>query len=228
MVYFDFLHPFITYIVYITLFSLLAIWMAFFPSGAYKHQKTLYWLFFLFIAYSQIVRYLLPLLEGHFNFPFFVSRMASLLMLVYFIFRFKAMHGILYFWTSTGVLAVFIPMGSFANMANLPDTFLIDHFIGGVFPLYLLSVKQYKPSYKAAHIYAFILLVIFLVYIPFAQMYGLRYFFMHEGNFLLEFFPRINWYLFAVLKAVFLWLYFLLFTVFGRWLIDVQKLDSNK
>ena len=206
----DFINPYITYIIYISLFMGLALWMAFFPKQVRKHKRLVFLGFFTLISYSQIVRYLIPwLTEGTINYPFFVSRLAALLMLVYFIFKIRALHAILYFWTATGILAVFVPMGSPAHMDILPETFLIDHFVAGVFPLYLLIVKDYTPSCKEAHIYALVLLIIFVVYIPFAQHYGWNYFFMHDDNILFDIFPTLNWYMFALLKAFGLWIYFL-------------------
>jgi len=223
MIRFDFANPYLIYAVYVALYFLAVFFLFWKKDFVKRHAGKILLVFLLALLHTQTVRYILPLLDGRVNLPFFVCRLATLLLLLYLFFRIKRMHGILYFWCSTGMLAVLVPMGPPETIATLSETFIIDHFVIGLMPFFLLSVKEYRPSYKEATIYALILGVIFFLYIPFKDVYGWNYFFMHRGNFLLRFFPDLNWYVFAYLKTLVIWIYFLPYAIFGKMYLDRQK-----
>ncbi len=223
----DFVNPYLIYLLTIGL-TLLTIAFVLLKRHFSTGQKVmLYTVFSLLLLYSISARYIIPyVLEGAVRFPFFPTRLAAILSLIYLIVRPKGMRFLVYFIASTNIVPVFFPMGHPRNIMLLDEIFLIDHYVGAVIPFLLIRFEDYTPSFKDAVISAFLMAVVIFTFIPLNEAFGLgSYFFMHERNVILTYFDWMGHYHFAGLLTISLFVFYLLYVKMGQRL--AKKVSSS-
>ncbi len=199
MIVFDFMSPYIIYGVYIilTLSSIVLILLK--PQWFIKHETKLAVIAFVVLLYSQVIRYGIPYLDGNPTMPFYLSRLASIFVLVFLIKPSPKLYGFVFFYASTSLFPVFAPAGPIETIRIHNESFFIDHYVVTLLPYYLLSVKSYKPSFKDG-VFALIPLgLLILAFVPINELMNWGYFFMNRHNVLLNVFPNMSWTVFAVL-----------------------------
>ena len=76
MIRFDFMSPYLVYLIYVsfTLFSIMFIILK--PEIVHRHRKVLGIIAFFLLLYAQIMRYGLPYLAGNHTLPFYLTSIA--------------------------------------------------------------------------------------------------------------------------------------------------------
>ncbi len=217
MILFDFISPHIIYIVYLLLTLLTILSLFYHKEWWVKYHTNIILVWLVLLLYSHIVRYGISIWEGNPSYPFFPSRIAALSILLYCMFPRKIFQGFVFFIASTSLLPVFLPMGAIDMISLLDETFFIDHYIGAIFPFYLLSIKKYNPQFKAALFTAFFVLITMIIYLILDHFYTLgSYYFMHDGNPVITWFPQINWILYTVLFSFAIFIYYCIYALLGK------------
>jgi len=207
---FDFANPYLIYVVYNALVIVTVLSFFRFKGFFQRNETAVLRLSGVVLLYSQVVLYILPLADGRYTLPFFICRITTLLVLFYFFFGGRFLHAILFFFGSTGLFAVWIPAGPIENIANLTEYYFIGHFFVAVFPFYLVAVKNYRPKRSTAIAMAIGFGVFLAAFIPWNEAMGWNYFFLSHRNPLFDLFSWMNYYVFAVLHAIGLLLWFLI------------------
>jgi len=210
---FDFASPYLIYVVYNAVFFLSVYCLFKKKDSVRKHQGKLLVFAGIILAYTQVVRYIVPLFEGDLKLPLYVSRLSALLLFFYTLSRKERLHTWLYFWCSTGFLAVLIPAGPIGALGRHDETYFIDHYFIALVPFFLLAAKDYRPSAKKAR-QALIPLGIIFFTIPFFSVYfQWDYFLFSAEEVFQEVLHTVAFFGFLLLKLCGL---YLLFRVSGR------------
>ncbi len=212
MIVFDFADPTLIYLVYNLLTFALLFAMVRHRAFLRKHDRTVLWVIFALLAYSQLIRYGMPILTNTFlvaeHLPFQTCRVSSVVLLYYLVRRDERAHPWVFYLTATGIWGVFITNGSIAAIPELTEYYFIDHTLLGLMPFYLLLVKDYRPSYRLVYVIPLALLTTTTLFIPINAWLGGEYF--HLGNVTIArlILPGISPIGFFILLSLALFVYF--------------------
>jgi len=174
MLYFDFVNPYLFFMSLVLLFCA-AIYMIFTKKEfIIRHKKTIFIIAIVLLSYTQLVRYVIVVIRDGFilpkHLPFYVCRLSVVVLLYYVITRDKRVESFLFYWGATGLAGIIYPNGDIANIANLTETFYIDHFLLGLTPYFLLVYQGYRPSKENLFKISGFMLFLLLLFIPINNM----------------------------------------------------------
>jgi uncharacterized membrane protein YwaF len=184
MLYFDFINPYITYMIVVLLFvgTIVAIFRKrdFFE----KNKDRIIKITMILLIWTQLARYIgVFFVEDQewsfyiFTFriisfrwgthlPFYICRLSVIVLLYYTITKDKRVESFLFYWGATGLAGIIYPNGPIENIHNLTETFYIDHFFLGLTPYFLVAYQGYRPSKKDLYVITAIMFVILSIFIP--------------------------------------------------------------
>ena len=147
MLLFDFINPYITYMLVVLAF-VFGVWAIFNKKEFIsKHKNTFMNIALILLIWTQFARYAGIFFEEDttwsfliFNFkiktfsyashlPFYICRLSVLVLLYYLITKDKRVESFLFYWGATGLAGVIYPNGAIVNIFNLTETFFVDHFL---------------------------------------------------------------------------------------------------
>ncbi len=213
MLYFDFINPYIMYaiVIFSAAFTIYAIYKVFID----KHKKTIFIIISVLLIWTQLARYLVVFLKGDFLFteslPFYMCRLSVLVLLYYDLTKDKRVESFLFYWGATGLAGVIYPNGPIANIANLTETFYIDHFLLAMMPFFLVVYQGYKPSAKDLFIITGVMAVLLYAFIPINILIGADYFYLKDQSIIGVIFPGLSSYVFATIHYLVALGYFSIF-----------------
>ncbi len=220
MLYFDFINPYIVYIFFfsLTVFSIYAIFN--FKPFISKHKKTIYIIVSVLLIWTQLARYIGVIFRDGFlfteNLPFFMCRLSVLVLLFYTLTGNKKVESFLFYWGATGIAGILYPNGPMENIANLTETFYIDHFLLTITPFFLYVYEGYNPSKKDIFIITGVMAVLLYVFIPINILTGSDYFYLIDQSIVGDVIPGLSSFGFATIHytiaLVFFSLYYWMFT----------------
>ncbi len=206
MLYFDFINPYLMYALVIlsAAFSIYAIFN--YQEFINKHKKTIFIIATWLLLWSQFARYFGVFLRGDFliteSLPFYVCRLSSLVLLYYVITKDKRVESFLFYWGATGMAGVIYPNGPMVNIANLTETFYIDHFLLAITPFFLVVYQGYKPNIKDLFIIVLVMAAILLAFIPINNLLGADYFYLNNQSIIGVVFPGLSSYVFILIHCL--------------------------
>jgi len=186
MLYFDFINPYIVYFFFLglTIFSIYAIFTK--KDFIRKHKKLIYIIVTILLIWTQIARYFVVYLRGDFllteNLPFYICRLSVVVLLYYVITKDKRVASFLFYWGATGFAGILYPNGPMSNVANLTETFYIDHYLLSITPFFLLVYEGYKPVRKDLFIITGVVFAILTIFIPINYILGSDYFYLADQS----------------------------------------------
>ncbi len=131
MLYFDFINPYLWYITIIILYFTSVFFIFLRKDFITRNQNYIRVFIMVLLIWSQLARYGFSIIRDGFNpeiyFPFFICRISSLVLTYYFITKDRKVESFLFYWGILGVAGVLYPNGPISNIANLTETFYIDH-----------------------------------------------------------------------------------------------------
>lgn len=218
MLYFDFLPPSIIYLLYNVLLFVMLFIIFKFSDFVKTYEKPLLIFILALLIYSHFIRYIHPMLIGTFSYqehlPFHICRLSGFLLIYTLLFRKTVLIPYVFYLVGTGIWGVFIPNGGIENIPNLNEYFFIDHIIFALTPFYLMSVRQYRPSYKPTYQIPLVIFFIMILFWPINQWLDAGYFHYRDIFIAQRIIPGITPWLFVVLfnVAIFIFLniYYLL------------------
>jgi len=195
MFYFTFMNPYIIFMVVVLLFvfSIYAIFN--YRTYIQDHKKTIFIVLIILLSWSQLVRYGYVLYRDGFVLadypPFFICRISSIILLYYVITEDKRVESFLFYWGATGLAGIIYPNGPIANIANLTETFYIDHFLLGLTPFFLVAYQGFKPNKRNLIHITLVMLVVLLLFIPLNNLLDTDYFYTKDQSIFGVLFPNI-------------------------------------
>ncbi len=209
MLLFDFINPYIIFMLIVLsfAFSVYAIFTK--QDWINQHKKTILVMVMVLLIWSQIARYIGIFFEEdqywslgflHFrivafdattHLPFYVCRLSSLVLAYYLITKDKRVESFLFYWGATGLAGVIYPNGAITNIADLTETFYIDHFFLGLTPYFLVVYQGYRPVKKDLYAITGVMLAILLLFIPINILFGSDYFYTKDQSIFGIMFPFI-------------------------------------
>lgn len=220
MIYFDFLNPYLIYMFFVLLTALTIYTIFYKREFIAKHKKTIFLIATILLLWSQFARYFGIMFTTGFdvtrNLPFYMCRLSSLVLLYYVITKDKRLEPFLFFWGATGIAGIIYPNGPIANVANLTETFYIDHFLLTITPFFLIVYQGYKPRFsdvlKITGLMAFIL----YSFIPINHWMGADYFYLSDQSIFAILFPGQSSFIFATVHYVIAGFFFSLYYIFVK------------
>ena len=222
MIFFDFLNPYIVYVFFLVLlvFAIYAIFH--YREFIEKHKKRIYLIVSLLLIWTQLARYIGVIFRDGFlfteNLPFFMCRLSVFVLLYYTLTKDKKVESFLFYWGATGIAGILYPNGPMENIANLSETYYIDHFLLAITPFFLFVYEGYRPNVKDIFIVTGIMAVILYVFIPINILFGSDYFYLIDQSIFGDTFPGYSSFVFAtvhyVTAFVFFSIYYLIFRNF--------------
>lgn len=194
MLYFDFINPYFVYSVYVlfTAFSIYSIFTK--KEWFHKNRNSIFIVVAVLLTWTQIARYLVVYLNGNFdleeNLPFFMCRISVLVLAYYSYTKDKKMHSFLFYWGALGLAGVLYPNGPISNIANLTETFFIDHYLLTIIPFYLVSIEGYQPIKKDMFFITGLMGIILLLFIPINDWMNADYFYLADQSIFSEIVPN--------------------------------------
>lgn len=202
MFYFTLLNPYLIFMFIVLLFSGTIYAIFTYQEFIAKHKKTILTIVMILLIWSQLVRYGYVLIRDGFVLadypPFFICRISSLVLLYYVISKDKRVESFLFYWGATGLAGIIYPNGPIDNIANLTETFYIDHFLLGVTPFFLVVYQGFKPSRKNLFQITAVMLVVLLVFIPINNVLDTDYFYTKDQSIFGVLFPNLPTSIFGV------------------------------
>lgn len=219
MLYFDFINPYFVYAVFV-LFTAFSIYAIFTKNEWFeKHRKTIFIVSAILLTWTQIARYIVVYVNGDFdmknNLPFYVCRISGLVLLYYVFTKDKRTHSFLFYWGALGLAGVLYPNGAISNIANLTETFFIDHYFLTVIPFYLVAQDGYKPIKKDMFIITGLMMFILAIFVPINYLIDADYFYLTRQSIFGEIFNNAPVWMFILVHTsaalVFFNIYYLWF-----------------
>jgi len=171
-----------------------------------KHKRRIFTIAAILLVWSQFARYLGVFLRGDFliteSLPFYVCRLSSLVLLYYALTKDKRVESFLFYWGATGMAGVIYPNGPMENIANLTETFYIDHFLLAITPFFLVVYQGYKPNVKDLFIIVGVMAAILLAFIPINNLMGADYFYLNNQSIIGVVFPGLSSYVFILIHCL--------------------------
>jgi hypothetical integral membrane protein (TIGR02206 family) len=215
MLYFDFINPYIMYafVVLLAAFTIYAIFN--YKVFIDKHKKTIFIVVSILLIWTQLARYLGVLFKEGFIFtehlPFYMCRLSVLVLLYYVLTKDKRVESFLFYWGATGLAGVIYPNGPIENIANLTETFYIDHFLLAMMPFFLVVYQGYKPSAKDLFAITGVMAVLLYIFIPINNLIGADYFYLNDQSIIGVIIPGLSSYIFATIHYLVALGYFSIF-----------------
>ncbi|MEC9485669.1 MAG: hypothetical protein UMR38_07305 [Candidatus Izemoplasma sp.] len=219
MLFFDFINPYLMYMIFV--FSFVGGLYALFhyPSFFKQHKDKLYLIVTLLLIYTQLTRYGFAIIRDGFilgeSLPFYVCRISSVILLYYVLTKDRHVMPFLFFWGATGVAGIIYPNGPINNIANLTETFFIDHYLLAITPFYLVLYEDYVPTVKDAYRITFLMAITLYLFIPINALLKTDYFYLTRQSIFGELFPSTPSIIFATIHYIiafgFFYLYYLLY-----------------
>jgi hypothetical integral membrane protein (TIGR02206 family) len=186
MFYFTFADPYIIFAAIVLLFAWSAHVLFAYPDWVRRHEKTILLIVAILLIWSQLARYGFSILRDGFDatdyFPFYICRISSLVLLYYILTKDRRVEAFLFYWGATGLAGVIYPNGAIANVANLTETFYIDHVLLGLTPFYLVMYRGFRPDKENLVRITGVMLVTLLVFIPINEWLGTDYFYTKDQS----------------------------------------------
>ncbi len=184
-----------------------------------RHRDRLYLVLIVLLTYTQVTRYVLAVIRDGFilgeSLPFFVCRISSVVLLYYVITKDRRVMPFLFFWGATGLAGIVYPNGPIDNIANLTETFFIDHYLLAITPFYLVLYEDYVPTVKDVFRTTFLMAIILYAFIPINNILNTDYFYLKDQSIFGILFPGMPSFIFATVHYVvafgFFYLYYILY-----------------
>ncbi len=194
-----------------------------------KHKKEVLFFILALLLYTQYRRYGSRLFLGSFtyqiqNFPIHFCRMSALMTLVYLFTRNKYIMGFVFFQSGLGFLSVLVPDGL---LLELPQdwrnlTFMWDHFVLAIMPVFLIFIMGYRPNKKDFKISMIYSLVVPLLVLPIAIATDYNAYYVLDGVFVKDIFGDNQLVIISVM-LVLLVMYNYLMLFIGNWLVKISN-----
>ena len=203
MLYLDFINPYIVYafIVLSAAFSIYAIFN--YRVFIDRHKKTILLVVSILLIWTQLARYLGVFFKEGFIFtehlPFYMCRLSVLVLLYYTLTGNKKVESFLFYWGATGLAGVIYPNGPIENIANLTETFYIDHFMLAIMPFFLVVYQGYRPSKKDLFFITGVMAVLLYAFIPINDLIGADYFYLDNQSIIGVMIPGLPSFVFATI-----------------------------
>ena len=220
MLFFDFINPYIIYAFTILLaaFTIYAIFN--YKVFINKHKKVILIIVAILLVWSQLARYIGVMFRESFDFtehlPFYICRLSSLILLYYVVSGNKKIESFLFYWGATGLAGVIYPNGPIENIANLTETFYIDHFLLAMTPFFLVVYQGYRPVKKDLFIITGVMAFMLYAFIPINNWIGSDYFYLKDQSIFGIVFPGVSSYIFATVHYVVVFGFFSLYYLWFR------------
>ncbi len=202
MIYFDFVNPYIWYTTVI-IFYIVSVLLLFKQKEVItKHKQKIITIVTILLVWSQLARYGFSILRDGFiyetYFPFYICRISSLILTYYVITKDKRVESFLFYWGLLGLAGVFYPNGPITNIANLTETFYIDHVLLALTPFYLITIEHYQPNQNTLRKATIFMMILLLVFIPINELFNTDYFYTKDQSIFRLLFPQISDTIFGV------------------------------
>lgn len=206
MLYFDFVNPYLVYVIYVFL-AMFTVYAIFTYRDFFKeHNNTVMLIVSVLLIWTQLARYIGVIFTTGFtiqeNLPFYMCRLSVLVLLYYTLTQDKRVESFLFFWGATGLAGVIYPNGPMDNIANLTETFFIDHYVLAVMPFYLVSIKGYIPRKRDMYMITGLMAMILFLFIPINQIMGADYFYLNDQSIIGIIAPGLPSVIFAVIHSL--------------------------
>ncbi|MBU1019849.1 MAG: YwaF family protein [Firmicutes bacterium] len=231
MFYFDFINPYIIYFFFL-FFAIFTIYSIFHHQDFFrKNQKVILFIVTLLLIWSQGMRYIGVAIRDGFDvtedLPFYICRFSGFVLMLYALTGNKKLESFLFYWGATGLAGILYPNGAMSNIANLTETFYIDHFLLTVTPFYLVVYRGYRPSFKDVVYITGFMSVLLLAFIPINSVLHSDYFYLTRQSIVGEIFPGLPVIVFVLIHCttafIFFSIYYLLFSKKNYSLVKVIK-----
>jgi len=219
MLYFDFLNPHVIYLffLFLSVFTVYAIFT--YIDFITKHKKKIYLVASILLIWTQLARYLGVLFKDGFDplehLPFYMCRISAVVLLAYTLTKSKYLKSFLFYWGALGIAGILYPNGPIENVANLSETFYVDHFLLTMIPFFLVVYEGYRPSKRDLVIITGVMAVILYSFIPINNYFGSDYFYLLDQSIFGVLFPGASSYVFAtvhyLVAGMFFFLYYIMF-----------------
>lgn len=206
MLYFDFINPYLMYmlVVFFFVFSVYQVFTN--PAFFRKHETKIFLIVAILLGYTQLVRYVIVVIRDGFilqdHMPFYICRFSAVILLYYAITKDKRVESFLFFWGATGLAGIIYPNGPIENIANLTETFYIDHFLLAITPFYLIVQKGFKPTLKGVYTITLFMAILLYVFIPINQVLNTDYFYLNDQSIFGVIFPGLPSFIFATVHSL--------------------------
>ena len=202
MWYFDFINPYIIYAFFVLLAAFVIYAIFNYKIFIDKHKKTILIIVSILLIYTQLARYIGVIYKNGFfdfteNLPFYMCRLSVLVLLFYTLTGNKKVESFLFYWGATGLAGVIYPNGPIENIANLTETFYIDHFLLAMIPFFLVVYQGYRPSRKDMFLIIGIMALLLYAFIPINNFFGSDYFYLKDQSIFGDVFPGLSSFVFA-------------------------------
>ena len=229
MLFFDFINPYIVYIFFflLTVFSIFSIFT--YKDFIVKHKKKIYLIVSILLIWTQLARYIGVFFKEDvswsfwiFNFrilafnvtthlPFYMCRFSVVVLLAYTLTGNKKLESFLFYWGALGIFGILYPNGPMDNIANLTETFYIDHFFLTLIPFFLYVYEGYQPSKRDALIITGVMALLLYGFIPINSWVGSDYFYLTEQSVFGLWFPGQSSFVFATVHYLAIGLFFIIY-----------------
>lgn len=231
MLYFDFINPYLVYSVYV-LFTAFSIYAIFTKKDWFKRNRNIIFIIVsVLLTWTQIARYFVVYLNGNFtlesSLPFFMCRISVLVLLYYAYTKDNRMHSFLFYWGALGIAGVLYPNGPIDNIANLTETFFIDHYLLTIIPFYLVSIEGYQPIKKDMFFIAGLMGVILFLFIPINNWIDADYFYLADQSIFAVIIPNAPIPLFILVHTLMALVFFNFYYMwFGKKQESIKKVSK--
>ncbi len=215
MLYFDFVNPYVIYLFFLFL-SVSTVYAIFtYKDFITKHKKKVYLVASILLIWTQLARYLGVLFKDGFDplehLPFYMCRISAVVLLFYTLTRSKYLKSFLFYWGALGLAGILYPNGPIDNVANLTETFYIDHYLLTMIPFFLVVYEDYRPSKRDLFIITGVMAVILYSFIPINNYFGSDYFYLIDQSVFGLWFPGASSFVFATVHYLVAGLFFALY-----------------
>ncbi len=194
MLFFDFANPYLIYAFFVLLTAYTIRLMFTKKEFITKNMKMILFIVTLLLLWTQYVRYFdILFFRSEFNIaanlPFFICRVSAVVLLYYAITQDKRLEGFLFYWGALGLAGIIYPNGPISNIANVTETFYIDHFLLTLSPFFVIVYKGYKPTLKGLFSIVGVMMVMLFIFVPLNALWGSDYFYLANQSIFGELFP---------------------------------------
>jgi uncharacterized membrane protein YwaF len=220
MLYFDFINPYLMYV--ITVFTTLFLIWSIFKKRSFirEHKRVILLIVAILLTWTQLARYggvffaegkewSILFLNFRINpfslstgLPFYMCRLSVLVLLYYAFTQDKRVESFLFYWGALGLAGVVYPNGEIPNIANLTETFFIDHILLTVIPFFLVVYQGYIPKLKDMIYITVLMFIILCIFIFINPIFNTDYFYVQDQSIFAVLFGRQNSFVFAFVHSI--------------------------
>lgn len=234
MLHFDFVNPYIIY----AFFNLVTAYVIYlmFTKKEYisSHKKTILLIVTILLIWTQYVRYIDVILSksewswGAYL-PFYMCRVSVVVLLYYTITKDKRVESFLFYWGALGLAGILYPNGPISNIANLTETFYIDHFLLTLTPFFLVGYQGYRPTLKGLFTIVGVMFVMLTAFIPLNQLWDSDYFYLANQSIFGILFPGQPTMVFIIVHCIAAGLFFYgYYSIFKNYGLEVLQENENR